>query len=315
MNPPPKTILRVAPDHKGRRLDAWLAENRREYSRSRWQDLIRHGHVLVDGRIRPAHYILKGSETILVSPPPPPPETALTPEDIPLEILYQDRAIVVVNKPAGLVVHPAPGNPTGTLVNALLYHCPDIQAVKGELRPGIVHRLDKNTSGVMVAAKNEKAMAALAAQFKARTVSKEYLALVRGTPRPPSGTVSTLIGRSAADRKKMSARPPRGRPAITHYRTVEVFRQCSLLRISIATGRTHQIRVHMAHIGHPVIGDSRYGRAGNIPLPLKPARQMLHAESIAFTHPINGSKMRFRAPLPPDMRQLLELLRDPEKQL
>jgi len=194
-------------------------------------------------------------------------------------------------------------------VNALLFHCRDLAGIGGERRPGIVHRLDKDTTGALVAAKNEKAMANLVEQFKAGQVRKEYLAVAHGTPAPAAGTVKTLIGRSSHDRQKMSARPSSGRPAVTHYRVEESWDDVSLLRVRIETGRTHQIRVHMAHIGHPVVGDRQYGRR-RAALPMPVARQMLHAETLAFRHPRTGQPLEFKAPLPADMTSLIQSLRN-----
>jgi 23S rRNA pseudouridine1911/1915/1917 synthase len=237
---------------------------------------------------------------------PRPTAVELVPQPIPLEVLHEDGDIIVVNKQAGLVVHPAAGHPDGTLVNALLNHCGDLQGIGGELRPGIVHRLDRDTSGVLVAAKNQAAQQSLVDQFKAGRVEKVYLALVTGAPSPPCGTVETLIGRSRHDRKKMSARPASGRKAVTHYETLETFDGVSLLKVCIDTGRTHQIRVHMAHLRHPVLGDRQYGSrraAASAP------RQMLHARRLAFTHPRHGGRMECRAPVPSDMQAVMEALR------
>jgi 23S rRNA pseudouridine1911/1915/1917 synthase len=240
---------------------------------------------------------------------PAPEPVELAPEDIPLDILYEDADIIVVNKPPGLVVHPAAGNPSGTLVNALLHHCKDFAGIGGELRPGIVHRLDKNTSGVLIAAKNEAAMNGLIEQFKERKVQKEYVALVWGHPEPPTGTIETLVGRSVHNRKKMSAHPATGRKAITHYKVEERFRDASLVRVRIETGRTHQIRVHMSHLGHPIVGDRQYGRARQNQLPAPASRQMLHAERLEFTHPGTGEEMELVAAMPCDMGRLLAELR------
>jgi 23S rRNA pseudouridine1911/1915/1917 synthase len=302
--------LTVPPEGAGRRLDAWLAAQHLELSRARIQDLIRSGHITVNGH--PAKASLGLAAGMLVSLEiPPPTDSELQPEAIPINVLYEDGDLLVLNKPAGLVVHPAAGHASGTLVNALLAHCPALPGINGEKRPGIVHRLDRDTSGVMVVAKTELAMRALVDAFKARTVRKEYAALVWGVPAPASGRVETLIGRSARDRKKMSATPPRGRPAITLYETLEAFADAAWLRVRIETGRTHQIRVHMAWLGHPVIGDVEYGRqrATRLAVPL-PARQMLHAERLTLVHPRTGQSLTFTAPLPEDMRLLLKALKE-----
>jgi 23S rRNA pseudouridine1911/1915/1917 synthase len=211
-----------------------------------------------------------------------------------------------------MVVHPAPGHSAGTLVNALLHHCTDLTGIGGEERPGIVHRLDKDTSGVMVVAKNEAAMAGLVQQFKMGKVRKEYLAVVHGVPRPGEGRIETLIGRSRHDRKRMSSDPARGRKAVTDYKIEQAFLNASLVRLRIQTGRTHQIRVHMKHLGHPVVGDSQYG-PGKRPcaLPTSAARQMLHSEILAFVHPCRGGKKnKYKAPVPDDMRELIEELKN-----
>ncbi len=290
------------------RLDVWLARERADHSRARWQQLIKDGCVLVDGKQQKPNYILKGTEKVTFDIPEP--ETVeLVAQNIPLDILHEDGDLIVINKQAGMVVHPAVGNPDGTLVNALLFHCKDLGGIGGELRPGIVHRLDKDTSGVIAVAKNESAMQSLVDQFKERHVHKEYLALVWGRPIPPRGTVDTLIGRSTGNRKKMSAHPKSGRQAISKYKTEERFAETTLLRVTIETGRTHQIRVHMTHIGHSIVGDRVYGRARQNKLPVPVSRQMLHAEQLTINHPVTGDEMTFTAKLPRDMQELLEALR------
>lgn len=303
-----KTLI-VPPDGAGQRLDVWLGAQDADLSRSRIQDLIRTGHIRVKARIaKPGLRLAPGLEISVEIPPPV--SVELLPESIPLDILYEDTDLVVVNKPAGLVVHPAAGHATGTLVNALLAHCPDLTGIGGEKRPGIVHRLDRDTTGAMVVAKNEPALRSLVNQFRHRQVTKEYLALVWGRP-APSGQAETLIGRSAHDRKKMSATPSSGRPAVTRYRTVEQFDGAALLSVAIETGRTHQIRVHMAFLGHPVVGDPQYGRPRQGVLPVAvPPRQMLHAHRLGLNHPRSGEALTFVAPVPDDMNQLLEALRE-----
>lgn len=293
-------------EESGKRLDAWLAEAEPEHSRARWQALIKDGFVTVNGEeVKPNFKLHKHDRVEWKIPEPV--STDVLPEDIPLNILYEDAHMIVINKPAGLVVHPAAGNESGTLVNALLHHCKDLAGIGGEKRPGIVHRLDKDTSGVMVVAKTEQAMSELARQFKARETGKEYLTIVRGVPYEKHGRVQSHIGRHPIHRKKMAAEVRNGRKAISLYDVVEAFDQASLLRVQIQTGRTHQIRVHMAHIKHPVIGDKLYGRAhaGGI----QADRQMLHAEKLTLAHPDTGERMHFSAPLPEDMKVLLEALR------
>ncbi len=305
--------LTVNPEDAGMRLDAWLARRRPEHSRARWQALIRSGCVTLNDRpaMQPDQRVSAGDMVQARIPPPTP--TTLTAEPIPLNVLFEDQDIIVLNKPPGLVVHPAAGHASGTLVNALLAHCPNLAGVGGEQRPGIVHRLDRNTSGVMVVAKNETAMRALAAAFKYRAVKKEYVALVWGIPTPPAGRLETLIGRHPRHRQKMSVRPTAGRTAVTTYETVESFGEIALLRVRIETGRTHQIRVHMAHLGHPVVGDTQYGRPRRTDIsPI--SRQMLHAARLAFPHPCTGVPVVCEAPLPTDMQSLIEALRRPHGQ-
>ncbi|MFH0878897.1 MAG: RluA family pseudouridine synthase [Lentisphaerota bacterium] len=291
------------------RLDTWMAQQSSlQLSRSRLQDLIRGGHILVNGQGRKPHSLLKPGDRISVTIPPVK-KIGLEPQDIPLDVLYEDADLIVVNKPPGLVTHPAPGHEDGTLVNALLHHCRDLGGIGGELRPGIVHRLDKDTSGVLVIAKNQFSMPALVAQFKSRAVRKEYLALVWGWPQKASGTIETLIGRNPHDRKKMSAKPSHGRPAITHYEILRFYANTSLLRIRIETGRTHQIRVHMAFAGHPVVGDKQYGRAPRDVPRVEAPRQMLHAERLALKHPRTGKLLQCIAPMPLDMEEVLKTLK------
>jgi 23S rRNA pseudouridine1911/1915/1917 synthase len=286
------------------RLDVWLAEQMPETSRARWQALIRDGRVAVNEMPCKANQKLRSGDRVAWTVPEPV-DARPQAEEIPLDILYEDHSLIVINKPPGLVVHPAAGNETGTLVNALLHHCTDLAGIGGEKRPGIVHRLDKDTSGVMVIAKNETAMNALSRQFKDRETEKEYVTVVRGVPFPPRGRIETTIGRHPVLRKKMAVNVRRGRNAISLYETVETFADAALMRVKIETGRTHQIRVHMAHIKHPVLGDAVYGRNGRIKAP----RQMLHAAELSIIHPAESRRMRFKAPLPDDMETLLRQLR------
>jgi 23S rRNA pseudouridine1911/1915/1917 synthase len=286
------------------RIDSWISRNLPILSRAQIQNLMKSGYILVNDKTVSPHRKTTPGMKISITIPEPEPST-LAPENIPLNILYEDHDIIVINKPAGIVVHPAPGHNTGTLVNALLNHCSDLAGIGGELRPGIVHRLDKDTSGVMIVAKNEEAMRKLVSQFKAGNVYKQYLALVHEIPVPSSGTIETLIGRSGHNRKKMSAQPPRGKNSITHYETVKTFQKASMIRVIIKTGRTHQIRVHMSHIGNPVIGDKQYGRRNKLRIA---DRQMLHAEVLALKHPVNGKKMRFKAPMPEDFKKTIDLI-------
>jgi len=303
-DPEPKQITAGVTD-AGRRLDLWLEGYLPELSRSRIQSLIKSGCITADGHAVKAHTKVHAGMVALVDIPLPEP-VELVPEDIPLDVLYEDSDLIVVNKAAGLVVHPAAGHAAGTLVHALLHRCRDLKGIGGELRPGIVHRLDKDTSGAMVAAKSEQAMDDLIRQFKAGTVEKEYLALVNGLPQPESGTIETLIGRSRHNRKKMTARPVTGRRALTDFHIEEVLGDVTLLKVRIRTGRTHQIRVHMSHIGHPVLGDKQYGGRGSA---VSAPRQMLHARRLAFDHPDGGRRVECIAPLPNDMELVIEQAR------
>jgi 23S rRNA pseudouridine1911/1915/1917 synthase len=242
----------------------------------------------------------------------------MKPEPLPLDILYEDSSIIVVDKPSGMVVHPAAGNPSGTLVNALLYHCKDLAGINGILRPGIVHRLDKDTSGVMVVAKDDEAYHKLSRQFKSHMVEKVYLAIASGQFSKEEGLIDSPIGRHPRERKRMSVRTRKGRPAITRWKVMEKLKGFALLEISPQTGRTHQIRVHLSSMGHPLLGDPLYGRKGQRGLirdPLlkehvkKMGRQALHAHRLGFNHPRTGEKVEFVAPIPDDMKALLEWLR------
>lgn len=302
----PQKMYLVADSHSVR-VDRWLAEKVAGLSRARWQTLIREGFVMVNGRpCKPSARLHCGDAIEATIPPAAP--TQLEPEPMALDVLYEDSDILVLNKPPGLVIHPAPGHPSGTLVNALLHHCQDLAGIGGELRPGIVHRLDRDTSGVLVVAKNQSALERLAAQFKRRQVRKVYWALAWGHFGKKSGVVETLIGRDPHNRKKMSARVPRGRLAITRYEVLREFGDACLVQVLIETGRTHQIRVHLAHIGHPVVGDRQYGRVRVSKRRLAAPRQMLHARTIVFKHPRSGRVLEFTAPLPDDMQQLVSTL-------
>jgi len=288
------------------RLDRWIEQHVKDLSRAKIQALIRSGHISVPGRrVKPHTKVLAGMEAVVEIPPPAPAE--LVAENIPLDVLYEDADVIVINKPPGMVVHPAAGHPTGTVVNTLLFHCRDLGGIGGTLRPGIVHRLDKDTSGALVVAKHEAAMTGLQRRFKRGEVKKEYLALVHGHPPTSAGQLETLIGRNPQDRKKMAVLKVGGRWAVTYYRTEEVFANATLLRVRIATGRTHQIRVHLAYLGCPVVGDRQYGRRrGTV---LAAARQMLHAWRLAFHHPVTGMRLELTAPIPNDMADLLARLR------
>jgi 23S rRNA pseudouridine1911/1915/1917 synthase len=240
--------------------------------------------------------------------PPPEPLPYLVPQEIPLDVLFEDEHLIVLNKPAGLTVHPAPGNKDGTLVNGLLHHCPDLPGISGKLRPGIVHRLDKDTTGCIVVAKSQEALVKLQVQIQKRIASREYLAVVHGVPAAEHGTIVGAIGRHPADRKKYAVvHDDSGRHACTHWTLLERFGDYSLMRFKLDTGRTHQIRVHCAHIGHPIVGDPVYSRCRKLPLALP--GQALHAFQLGLDHPIHRERMLFEAPLPPVFEKLLALLR------
>lgn len=299
-----RTVELIA-DRGGERLDVFVTRRLPELSRSHAHRLIAEGLVTVDGRqIKPAERITAGARVEVTIPPPERPAT-LQPEAIPVTILFQDLDLMVVDKPAGLTVHPAPGHPTGTLVNALLALSPDLKGISGTLRPGIVHRLDKDTSGLMVVAKNDRAMRALQRQLKEREVRKTYLALVHGVPKPADGRIEAPIGRHPKNRKKMAV-VPNGREAVTRYRVREVIAggKYALLEVEPVTGRTHQIRVHMAAIGHPIVGDAVYGKRSPVV-----ERQFLHAWKLGFSMPLGGREVEFESPLPADLRAALEQLR------
>jgi 23S rRNA pseudouridine1911/1915/1917 synthase len=308
--------LVVAPDEAGLRLDAWLARRLPALSRSRIRALIDAGRVSLDGaRPRPATRV-KAGQAATVAPPEPEPATP-RPESIPLRVVHEDGQLLVVDKPAGLVVHPGAGHATGTLVNALLAHVHDLSGIGGALRPGIVHRLDRGTSGLLVVAKDDATHRALVRQFAGRSVEKDYLALVLGVPGRPAGEVFAPIGRDPAHRKRMSTRAPRGREARTSWSLVERFDGAALLRVRIHTGRTHQIRVHLASIGHPVAGDPVYGgtrtpssrRAAAREALRALERPALHAARLAFEHPRTGERRTFESPLPDDLAGVLAALR------
>ena len=298
------TSLTVPAEVAGDRLDAWLNTQMADLSRSRLQGLIKAGRVRVNDTTVKPNYSVREGDTIVINIPEPV-AIELEAEDIPLAILYEDTDVIVINKAPDMVIHPAPGTRSGTLVNALLHHCEDLRGIGGELRPGIVHRLDKDTSGVIIVAKNEPALNHLANQFRDRTTQKQYLAIVHGQPRPESGTIEAPIGRHPVHRKKMSVREDDGRYALSHYQTVEKFPQHSLLQVEIKTGRTHQIRVHLAHLGHPILGDAVYGKKGGD----LASRQMLHAYQLEIAHPHTNERMNFVADPPPDMQKVLRQLR------
>jgi 23S rRNA pseudouridine1911/1915/1917 synthase len=304
-----RQTLTAASDDAGRRLDLFLAAHVPELSRSRIQELIREGRVRVDGRVAKASHRISAGEAVEIEVLPRPAPVA-QPEDLPLELLYVDDDFVVVNKPAGMVVHAGAGHSRGTLVNALLHRLGNLSTSGGALRPGIVHRLDRETSGAMVVARNDKAHGHLAEEFRSRNVRKIYLALVHGKMPRDSGTITLPISRDARRRTRMTARAANGRHARTDWRVVARLDHSTLVEVSLHTGRTHQIRAHFAAIGHPVVGDTLYGaprglRAGSRNLPLL-GRNFLHAARIGFSHPSTGARVEVRAPMPPDLRVYFE---------
>jgi len=307
--------LYVHEDDAGQRLDRYLAAHVPECTRSRSARLVREGTVRVDGTIaRPSHKVRAGEHIEIVLPEPGP---ARPPgEPISIDVLFEDNDIIVVNKRAGMVVHPAPGNTSGTLVNALMYRWRDSPPSVGDaLRPGIVHRLDKDTSGVMVVAKTDRAYGPLADQIRTRSAVREYLALVEGSIREDRGEIDAPMGRSIANRKRMAVTGVRSRDALTRFEVVERLGPATLVRVRIETGRTHQIRVHMAYIGHPVVGDATYGRSDRSDIETVRkvgaalGRQALHAVRLSIVHPVTNESMQFDAPLPEDFRAALDTLR------
>jgi 23S rRNA pseudouridine1911/1915/1917 synthase len=312
----PRFEVEFSADEAGRRLDQVLSARLPHLSRSRIRTLIDDGRVDLDGAAARASARVKAGQKARVSEPEPA-AAVPQPEDIPLDVVYEDAHLLVVNKPAGLAVHPGAGRASGTLVNALLFRVRDLSGVGGVLRPGIVHRLDRGTSGLMVVAKDDATHRALARQFAERTVEKEYLALVLGVPARRQGRIDAPIGRDPVHRKKMSTRAKRARAASSSYVVEETFDGAALLRVGIHTGRTHQVRVHLAALGHPIAGDATYG--GRRKPPSKHpavrsaleslARPALHAERLSFRHPLTGASLVFRAPLPEDLAAVLEALR------
>ncbi|MFC4768427.1 RluA family pseudouridine synthase [Effusibacillus consociatus] len=296
--------FRIHDEDAGERIDRFLAERVADLSRSQIQTLIEDGAVLVHNKQVKSNYKLRvGDEVILTLPEPEPSE--VEPENIPLDIVYEDSDVVVVNKPRGMVVHPAAGHMKGTLVNALLYHCKDLSGINGVLRPGIVHRIDKDTSGLLMAAKNDKAHQSLAEQLRAHTVTRKYIAIVHGVVNHELGTVDAPIGRHPVHRLKMAVVKSGGRHAVTHFAVLERFKQYTLLECKLETGRTHQIRVHMDFIGHPLAGDPVYGPKRTLDID----GQALHAQVLGFNHPSTGEYIEFSSHIPADMVRLIEELR------
>lgn len=300
-----KNII-VQPSETGERIDTFLAK-KTGITRSQIQMLIEKGNISVNGKQASQNYKVKSGDFIVIRMPEKETDD-LIPEPIPLEILYKDRNLVVVNKPANMVVYPSAGHNQGTLMNVIAYHCHKLATIGGPLRPGVVHRLDKDTSGVMVVALDDKAYYSLAEQFRARSINRKYIALVYGKPKKNSGEISLPIGRSESDRKKMSTRIKKGKEAVTRWKVLERLENATLIEARLGTGRTHQIRVHFASIGHPVMGDRTYGGKTEIGIKKKKViipRQMLHAETLGFIHPATGKYIEFSSPMPEDMKKVL----------
>ena len=298
--------LTVSPEEAGVRIDKYLAEQLPDITRSYLQKLLKDGSVQMNGKpVKTSTKTAAGAVIELTIPDPEEPE--ILPEDIPLDILYEDSDVILINKPKDMVVHPAAGHYTGTLVNALMYHCKgDLSGINGVLRPGIVHRIDKDTTGVLIVCKNDKAHNALAEQLKEHSITRKYRAIVCGNLKDDEGTVDAPLGRHPQDRKKMAIVCTGGKRAVTHYRVLERFGNYTYIECQLETGRTHQIRVHMASLGHPLLGDEVYGRVKS---PFKLEGQTLHAMVLGFIHPTTGEYMEFEAPLPEYFEKLLEKLR------
>ena len=294
--------LTATSEDRGARIDAWLAAHVEGLTRSAAAKLLESGGVAVNGVSAAKNYRLTGGETVEVTRPEAE-EIAVEPQDIPLDVVYEDQDVIVVNKPVGLVVHPAPGHPDGTLVNALLHHCGDsLSGIGGEKRPGIVHRIDRDTSGLIIAAKNDAAHLALSAQLSDHTLARTYECLVMGNLRQDSGTVDAPIGRHPSDRKKMAVEPRNGRRAVTHWEVIARYNGVTHVRCRLETGRTHQIRVHMAYIGHPILGDTVYGAKKPVP---GLAGQCLQAVELRFVHPRTGKLVTVSCPRSPEFEQQL----------
>ena len=306
-----RNVLRLAaaPDDISKRLDIFAAEGA-GFTRSHTQKLIRDGQILVNGKLESPGYKVKNADTIEVSLPAQS-DSSLVPEALPLTILFMDEYLAVIDKPAGMVVYPAAGHSGGTLMNALAYHAPKLASIGGDLRPGVVHRIDKETSGTIVVALDDAAYYNLVEQFRKRSLQRKYIVLVSGLIKNDSGEIDLAIGRSDSDRKKMSTRTKRGKEAVTRWKVLRRLNKATLIEARLGTGRTHQIRVHFAAIGHPVLGDSTYGKKTEVEIKGRKIhfpRQMLHAETLGFDHPHTGQFMEFSAPVPDDMKECIEKL-------
>lgn len=316
MHPPIE--LTFPTETESERLDSFISRSVPELTRSAAARLIDSGCATVNGQKQKASLKLKGGDTVTVIVPPPTPAEP-QPQEIPLEVLYEDPDVIVINKGAGMVVHPGAGNEDGTLVNALLAHCKDLSGIGGELRPGIVHRIDKDTSGVLVIAKSDRAHTSLSDQFKAHSIKRIYLALVYGNLKEDKGRIESIIGRHPVDRKKMSGKARHGKNAITHWRVEARFPGITLVRLRLETGRTHQIRVHLSEAGHPLLADEIYGGGSRLAQVKAPVlrqmiktmgRQALHAKTLGFLHPVTGQYLEFATELPGDMAGIIAYLEE-----
>ena len=297
----------VSEEEAKTRLDKYLAAQDEALSRSRIQSLVDEGQVCVNGNIQKANYKVKANDTIVLKMEDDR-ELEVEPENIPLDIRYEDEDVIVINKPKGMVVHPANGNQNGTLVNALLYHCKDLSGINGVLRPGIVHRIDKDTTGLLIVAKNDMAHASLSKQLQTKSVNRLYYALVHGVIPHDFGTIDAPIGRAVNDRQKMAVTASNSKDARTHFKVIERFKEYTLVECRLETGRTHQIRVHMQYIGHPVVGDEKYSYRKT----MKTGGQLLHAHQLTFVHPRTNETITVEAPLPTQFEEILEELRAKE---
>jgi 23S rRNA pseudouridine1911/1915/1917 synthase len=298
------TVLNVDSSGEGTRLDSWLAQKLENKTRSAIQGLIESGHILVDQKTVKSGLKLKAGMTVQIAIPEPV-QSGLVPQDIPLDIVYEDDDIIVINKQKDLVVHPAAGNWDGTLVNALLNHCSDLSDINGVIRPGIVHRIDKDTTGLLVAAKNNTAHLRLSEMLKTHDIKRTYEAVVDGVVKEDTGRINAAIGRHPVNRKKMAVNLKNGKDAVTHYQVIKRYKTHTWIRLTLETGRTHQIRVHMAYLGHPVTGDTLYGKKSVL---MDTEGQALHARYLDFNHPITGEPLHFEATLPQYFEELLGIL-------
>ena len=295
--------FKIPTEQAGERLDKTLSSLYPDFSRSFFQKLIKEGQILVNGNPKKGNYSVNDGDILSVTIPQAQ-EVAILPENIPLDILYEDSDVLIVNKPKGMVVHPSAGHYSGTLVNAVMYHCKDsLSGINGEIRPGIVHRIDMDTTGALIVCKNDNAHVKIAEQIKAHSVTRRYLGIVKGVVKMDCGTIEGTIGRHPIERKKMAVNVRGGKPAVTHYRVLKRFQNHTLMEFELETGRTHQIRVHMASIGHPLLGDCVYGNGKS---PWKLQGQTLHAAVIGFLHPTSETYLEFEAPLPEYFKNLLE---------